>query len=77
MGTQIAVYLPEEMMAFLDEAVASGAAPSRAGLVARALEREMRRQRAESDASILRATGPDDDLDALVEWGATHALPQS
>ena len=76
MTTQIAVRLPDDMVAFLDTAVASGAAPSRAALVARAVEREMRRQAAEADASILRASGPEDDLDALVAWSTAHVVPQ-
>jgi Arc/MetJ-type ribon-helix-helix transcriptional regulator len=76
MTTQIAVRLPDDMVAFLDAAVASGATPSRAALVARAVEREMRRQAAESDAAILRASGADDDLDELVEWSASHPLLQ-
>lgn len=73
MTVQIAVRLPEEMVAFLDDAVAAGDFPSRAALVTRALEREMRRRAAEKDAAILRERGADDDLDALVAWTATHA----
>ncbi|MDO5676449.1 MAG: YlcI/YnfO family protein [Propionibacteriaceae bacterium] len=73
MSTQIAVRLPDDMVAFLDSAVASGAARSRADLVARALEREMRRQAAEADVAILRTKGSDDDLDALTTWSATRA----
>jgi len=73
MSTQIAVRLPDEMVAFLDRAVATGRAPSRAALVASAVEREMRRLAAEQDAQILRAQGAADDLDELVEWTATHA----
>lgn len=76
MTTQIAVRLPDDLVTFLDTAVASGAAPSRAVLVARAVEREMRRQAAESDAAILGATGPHDDLDALVAWSASHVVAQ-
>lgn len=72
MSTQIAVRLPDEMVAFLDRTVAAGAAPSRAALVASALEREMRRLLAEQDAQILRAGGPADDLDDLVEWTVSH-----
>lgn len=73
MSTQIAVRLPDEMVAFLDRAVASGTAPSRAALVASAVEREMRRLAAEHDAQILREHGAADDLDDLVDWTATHA----
>lgn len=72
MSTQIAVRLPDEMVAFLDRIVATGKAPSRAALVAAAVEREMRRQAAEQDAQILRENGPADDLDDLVQWSSTH-----
>jgi Arc/MetJ-type ribon-helix-helix transcriptional regulator len=71
MSTQIAVRLPDEMVAFLDRTVATGKAPSRAALVASAVEREMRRLLAEQDAQILLAKGPSDDLD-LVQWTSTH-----
>ena len=40
---QIAIRLPDDMVTFLDRSVAAGNAPSRAALVTRALEREMRR----------------------------------
>ncbi len=72
MSTQIAVRLPEEMVAFLDKAVADGKATSRAALVSAAVEREMRRQAAETDASILRKAGAADDLDSLVNWTTNH-----
>lgn len=72
MTTQIAVRLPDEIVAFLDKAVADGHAASRAALVTAALEREMRRQEAERDAAILRATGTEDDLDVLVDWTVRH-----
>ena len=74
MTTQIAVRLPDELVAFLDRSVAKGQAPSRAALVASAVEREMRRLAAEQDAEILRSEGPADDLDDLVEWTGTHAV---
>ena len=72
MSTQIAVRLPDEMVAFLDHTVSIGKAPSRAALVAAALEREMRRQAAEQDVQVLRRQGPADDLDDLVQWSSTH-----
>ncbi len=72
MSTQIAVRLPDEMVAFLDRTVAAGKAPSRAAFVAAAVEREMRRQAAEQDAQLLREHGPADDLDDLVQWSSTH-----
>ena len=74
MSTQIAVRLPDEMVAFLDRVVATGKAPSRAAIVASAVEREMRRLAAEQDAQILLAQGAADDLDELVQWTGTHAL---
>lgn len=73
MTIQIAVRLPEQMVTFLDKAVAAGTAASRAALVAHALEREMRRQAAENDAAILREAGTADDLDELVAWSASRA----
>lgn len=73
MSRQIAVRLPEEMVAFLDHSVAAGKAASRAALVASAVEREMRRQLAEQDAAILEANGAADDLDTLVHWAAARA----
>ncbi|WP_301484194.1 ribbon-helix-helix domain-containing protein [Intrasporangium sp.] len=72
MSTQIAVRLPDEMVAFLDRTVATGKASSRAALVASAVEREMRRQAAEQDAQVLRERGTADDLDDLVNWTVTH-----
>lgn len=68
MTTQIAVRLPDELVAFLDEQVAKGTAASRAALVTTALEREMRRVVAQHDAAILQRVGAVDDLDALVRW---------
>lgn len=44
MSTQIAVRLPDDMVAFLDNAVAQGKASNRAALVTSALEREMRQE---------------------------------
>ncbi len=76
MSTQIAVRLPDELVAFLDASVKSGVAPSRAALVARAVEREMRRQRAEGDVAILRSAGAADDLDDLVAWSAIRAVAE-
>lgn len=71
-STQIAVRLPDEMVAFLDDAVKRGKAASRAALVSSALEREMRRQAAEQDAATLRQRGAADDLDGLVGWTVGH-----
>ena len=67
MSTQIAVRLPDQMVAYLDRAVAEGKATSRASFVASAVEREMRRLAAEQDAAILHEDAADD-LDPLVNW---------
>ncbi|CAN5170098.1 hypothetical protein BH11ACT1_BH11ACT1_16770 [soil metagenome] len=72
-STQIAVRLPDELVAFLDRTVASGQAPSRAAIVTSAVEREMRRLLAEQDVHLLRQHGSTDDLDDLVRWTTTHA----
>lgn len=73
MTTQIAVRLPDEMVRFLDRSVASGRTPSRAALVAAAIEREMRLHAAQQDAEILVERGAADDLDGLVAWSADRA----
>lgn len=72
MTTQIAVRLPDDLVTFLDRSVAAGEATSRAALVARAVEREMRRHAALKDAAIL-SQGAADDLDDLVAWTAANA----
>jgi len=68
MSTQIAVRLPDELVKFVDALVASGHARSRASVVERALERELRLRIAERGAAILRGGAVDDDLDALATW---------
>jgi len=73
MSTQIAVRLPDEVVAFLDRAVASGSAPSRAAVVTAALERHMRLQAAQMDVDVLHQHGATDDLDPLVRWSVPHA----
>ena len=74
MTTQIAVRLPDELVAFIDELVRNGTATSRAAAVARALERERRRQIAERDAAILARLGPDPDLDGLARHAVSTAM---
>lgn len=77
MSTQIAVRLPDRMVEFLDETVASGQAPSRAAIVTTAIEREMRRMLAERDAATLQRVGTSDDLDALVDWTSSNIVIES
>lgn len=74
MSTQIAVRLPDDLVAFVDEVVGSGAERSRAAVVTRALERERRRAVAERDAEILARSGPDPDLAGLAEHVAGRTL---
>jgi Arc/MetJ-type ribon-helix-helix transcriptional regulator len=56
-STQIAVRLPDELVAYLDQAVADGRGKSRAELVARFIAKDARRQRAEDDFLRLVAAG--------------------
>lgn len=71
MSKQIAVRLPDDLVAFVDDLVHDGHAPSRASVVTRALERERRRAVAARDAAILARTPDDADMDAL----ARHVAP--
>lgn len=74
MSKQIAVRLPDELVDFLDTLVATGAAASRAHVVARALQRERRRLAAERDVQILIEQGEDEDLAAMVAWTSRQPL---
>lgn len=74
MSKQIAVRLPEELVAFVDGLVEDGTAGSRAVVVSRALERERRRVAAARDAEILARAPADDDLDALARRVASTPL---
>ncbi|MDQ6772713.1 MAG: ribbon-helix-helix domain-containing protein [Candidatus Dormibacteraeota bacterium] len=67
MSKQIAVRLPDDLVAFIDGLVRDGQATSRAAAVTRAVERERRRKIAARDAEILAQSGADPDLDALAE----------
>jgi Arc/MetJ-type ribon-helix-helix transcriptional regulator len=70
MSKQIAVRLPDDLVEFVDDAIASGNARSRASVVTRALERERRRAIAAKDAEILARTGSDPELAGLAEHAA-------
>lgn len=74
MSRQIAVRLPDDLVEFIDQVVQSGQAVSRAAVVARAVDRERRREVAERDVAILASAGPDADLDQLAEYAATTPL---
>jgi Arc/MetJ-type ribon-helix-helix transcriptional regulator len=70
MSKQIAVRLPQELVDFVDDVVGSGAEPSRAAVVTRALERERRRATAARDAEILARAAQDPELAGLAEHTA-------
>lgn len=70
MSKQIAVRLPDALIEFVDDVVASGHGRSRAAVVTRALERERRRAVAARDAAILAQTGRDPELEGLAEHAA-------
>ena len=70
MSKQIAVRLADDLVDFVDEIVGSGQEPSRAAVVARALDRERRRVVAGRDAAILARTGEDPELAGLAEHAA-------
>lgn len=74
MSKQIAVRLPDELVAFVDGVVEAGGARSRAAVVTRALERERRRAVAERDAQILSRTGADQELAGLADYARRQAL---
>lgn len=74
MSTQIAVRLPDEIVAFVDSQVSSGAAKSRADFIWHAIERERRRLSAERDLQILIAQ-PYDEFDGMHEHVARRGYP--
>lgn len=77
MTTQIAVRLPDELVAWVDQQVAEGKTRSRASAVERALRREVRRQLAERDAQIYAEMKPgDDELDEMLTWVNNRAMPE-
>ena len=72
MTIQIALRLPDDLVEFIDEVVASGRFESRAALVTRELRRFQRRVVAERDAEIYRVEGDYPDLVGLAEWAARN-----
>lgn len=75
MSRQIAVRLPDDLVDFIDQVVQSGQAASRAAVVARAVDRERRREIAERDAAILATAGPEPEFDDLAEFVASTPMP--
>jgi Arc/MetJ-type ribon-helix-helix transcriptional regulator len=72
MTTQIAVRLPDELVAYVDELVRAGAG-SRAAVVTRALGLYQQQLRGEQDARILELSGDYDDFDDLVGHASIDA----
>ena len=70
MTTQIAVRLPDDLVAYIDGLVRDGDEVSRAAVVARALQWERRRRVAERDAAILARAGDLTDFDQLSRHAA-------
>jgi Arc/MetJ-type ribon-helix-helix transcriptional regulator len=70
MSKQIAVRLPDDLVDFLDDLVASGEEASRASIVTRALLREKRRLGALRDVEILKRLRPDKEMESLARWAA-------
>ena len=70
MSRQVAVRLPDDLVAFMDDLVAQGTEKSRATVMTRALERERRRELAVRDVAILSRTGADNDMERLAEYAA-------
>lgn len=71
MTKQIAVRLPDDIVEFIDRLVGEGVESSRAAVVAKAVERERRRERAERDVQILVNSAASDDLGELATYAAT------
>lgn len=76
MSKQIALRLPDDLVAFLDEVIASGRFESRAAIVTRELRRFQRRLVAERDAEIYRTQGEDPELEGLAEYAARLGLEE-
>ena len=75
MSTQIAVRLPDELVAYVDQAVAAGRVSSRAELVRSLIARDARRQRAEEDLAHLIEVGGLQDAETLAIVVATAGTP--
>ena len=69
MSIQIAVRLPDELVAELDSIVRSGQEPSRASIVEQALMRELKRRAWAKEVEVLTAQGSTyEDLEGLDDY---------
>lgn len=74
MSRQVTVRLPDDLVEFIDQRVEHGDAPSRAAVVAGAVDRERRREIAARDVAILARSPSRDDLDDLANFAAQVPL---
>ena len=77
MSTQIAVRLPDALVAELDAMVASGAAKSRASVIERALRKALRQYQYAQELALYDANPQaleDPDMDALAAWVAGRPM---
>lgn len=75
MTTQIAVRLPDDVVAYVDAQVSAGEATSRAAVVTSAIERMRRADAAARDATIYeRLVTTGDDLDPAADWAANQPI---
>ncbi len=65
MSHQIAIRVPDDLLAFVDDLVQQGSITSRASFARAAMERERRRLLAEADIDILTMDPPNDDLNSI------------
>ena len=70
MSKQLTIRLADDLVDFIDRCIQNGKAPSRAAVVAAAVDRERRRVVAERDAAILAQAAAGDDLDALAAYAS-------
>jgi Arc/MetJ-type ribon-helix-helix transcriptional regulator len=79
MTVQMTVRIPDHLAKYVDDHVQSGAAASRAEMIARALDELMNREEREREEALvddLNARGESlyPDLDGLAEWGANQPI---
>lgn len=72
-STQIAVRLPDDLVAWIDRQVAEGER-SRAAVATKALRRYRRSLEAEADAAVYRETGDYPDFEGMYEPGEYPAI---
>lgn len=74
MSKQIAIRLPEDLVAFIDTLVTEGEVSSRAAVVVRALNHEQRRMRIAKDVEILSGSRDSDDFNELAAYNVGQSI---